>query len=514
MSPIDPGWSTSTILLLNPITPRAPISKRILSVVDYCLASLVGIFGIAIALLTLKRGIWWDEFVLLGFSTPGTSPREFLHEMITQDTNPISYYGMVYLLRAAGITNIMVLRSINLLGLPLAIFALSYGYRHKIINLSQAVIVWMLFASSPIFYDQFANLRCYFFLYAASLATSIIWYVLMLQLDSDKRLSTTTIAIWAADLMFFANLHYFATIFGGVLTAVLLIRLAIRLYWREVIVIAGIGLAAAAPAVVLGTLQLISIPKEQMSWISSGFIRSFELSGRMIEYAAARNFAVAVGIVVTCVHVIKDWTKWLEFRNAVVLLALVVLFLGVLIVANAVKPIIVDRYLIAGAGAITLSVAIVSARSETSVWLPTAVGIVALLLQAKFLYSIPSVEEGGWLPSARAVAQLKSDCPTTDVFAYPPYGPRERNEYDISVGLKINKASYGYYANKLGFSYEDLLPGASVVAEGPCPSVIWIEQMHFPGARADQILNELRVSARGPLEMRRYGSGTVIVVRE
>jgi len=204
MSPIDPGWSTSTILLLNPITPRAPISKRILSVVDYCLASLVGIFGIAIALLTLKRGIWWDEFVLLGFSTPGTSPREFLHEMITQDTNPISYYGMVYLLRAAGITNIMVLRSINLLGLPLAIFALSYGYRHKIINLSQAVIVWMLFASSPIFYDQFANLRCYFFLYAASLATSIIWYVLMLQLDSDKRLSTTTIAIWAADLMFFA----------------------------------------------------------------------------------------------------------------------------------------------------------------------------------------------------------------------------------------------------------------------------------------------------------------------
>src|SRR4051812_34401034 len=92
----------------------ASILKKTLCVVDYSLAALVGSFGIAIALMTVERGVWLDEFITIAWTTPGTSPREFLRLMITRDLHPILHYGMVYLLQAAGVTDIALLRSINL----------------------------------------------------------------------------------------------------------------------------------------------------------------------------------------------------------------------------------------------------------------------------------------------------------------------------------------------------------------------------------------------------------------
>jgi hypothetical protein len=114
---------------------------------------------------------------------------------------------------------------------------------------------------------------------------------------------------------------------------------------------------------------------------------------------------------------------------------------------------------------------------------------------------------------------LNSECPTTKIFAYPAYN-HTNGLNDISIGLKINPISYGYYAKKFQFSYEDLRPGATVVASGPCPSVIWIEHLWVfftthPNADAEQVLNEFQISKIGVAEMKRYGenSGVVIVVR-
>src|SRR5262245_23803116 len=107
------------------------ISKKTLSVVDCSLAALVGFSGIAIALMTVERGVWIDEFIKIAWTTPDTSLREFLHLMIARDLHPILHYGMVYLLQAAGVTDVALLRSLNLLGLPLVIFAIAYGFRDK-----------------------------------------------------------------------------------------------------------------------------------------------------------------------------------------------------------------------------------------------------------------------------------------------------------------------------------------------------------------------------------------------
>jgi hypothetical protein len=511
------GENRFTLMAMFFRKSRILITRKTLNVLGCSLAALVGLFGIAIALMTLRCGVWYDEFFPIAWTAPGTSPREFLHLMITREYHPILHYGMVYLLQAIGVTDIALLRSINLLGLPLVIFAVAYGMRHKLINLSQALIVWVLFASSPIFFEYVAELRCYFLLYSASIATAILWYVLMRHIEARQNTSATAISIWGAYLAIFVNLHYFATLLGGMLTAVLLTRLAIRSLWSQVLIIAGVSLAAAAPALVLGALQVFSSPKSPPSWIVTSPIESIKLSVWMVKVAAAWNVAAVAGAVVTCLFVLEDRRKRVELRTAVILLGVVASFLGALVLANAITPLIVNRYLIAGAGAVTFAVAILAASSGTPVWLPAAASAVALLLQAQTIRHL-GMDERGWLPSARAVAQLNSECPTTKIFAYPRHDFRNGLK-DIDIRLKFNQVSYGYYAKMFQFSYEDLWNGATVVASGPCPSVIWIEHVFHtfaanPNANTEQVLNEFQISKIGVAELKRYGSGVLIIVRD
>jgi hypothetical protein len=489
------------------------IARKTLNVFSCSLAGLVGLFGISIALMTLRRGVWMDEFGTIAMTTSDTSLREFLH-LMTRDVQPILYYGVVYLLQSAGVTDVALLRSINVLGLPLVIFAVAYGIRHKSINLSQALIVWVLFASAPLFFEYFAELRPYFLVYAASIAISILWYVLMRHIEARQHVSATMIAIWGAYLAILVNLHYFATFFGGMLTATLLIRLAIRRLWSQALVIGGVSLAVAAPALVLVALQVSLMPKGLMAWIKTSPILSIKMCVWMVKDGAGRNLAAVASAVVTCLFILEDQRKWVELRTAVILLSMVALFFAALVLANAITtPLIEYRYLIAGAGAVTFAVTILAASSGAPLWLPAAVSAFALLQQAQTLRSNLGIDERGWLPSVRAVAQLASECPTTKIFAYPAYN-HTSGLNDIDIGLKINPVSYGYYAKKFHFSYEDLRPGATIVASGPCPSVIWIEHLPpFFTADAEQVLNEFQISTIGVAELKRYGSGILIIVR-
>ena len=183
---------------------------KILGVVNYCLAIFVGLFGIAIALTTLERGPWLDEFLTIAWTT-NTSPREFLYLVTIVEYQPILHFGLIFLAQHAGITDVALLRALNILGLPLVLLALRYARRQRAINVPQALVLWVLYTSSPIFFEYFAELRSYFLLYSASIALSIIWYVLMKHIEENRYLSWFMIATWAAYLMIFANLHYFGT---------------------------------------------------------------------------------------------------------------------------------------------------------------------------------------------------------------------------------------------------------------------------------------------------------------
>jgi hypothetical protein len=485
------------------------VTPKILGVVDFCLSVLVALFGIAIALKTLERGPWFDEFQTLTWTTD-TSPREFLYLVTIREYQPILYYGLIFLAQHAGITDVALLRALNILGLPLVLLALLYARRQKAINVPQALVLWVLFTSSPIFLTFFAELRSYFLLYSASIGLSIIWYVLMKHIEENRYLSWFMIATWAAYLTIFANLHYFGTLFGGILTAALLIKLAIRRSWSQALVVAGISFAAAAPALALVAVQIHSIPENFVLWIKTTPITSVRYSLGIVRHAASNNLAAVASAVVVTFLFLKDGRKSIELRAPFMLLGMVGLFLGGLILADAIRPLVIYRYLIPAAGAVTFAVAILASACGSSVWVPALVSVNALFAQAYALYSILGIEN--WPPTVRAIAQLKSECATTKIFAYPPM----LLQVDPVVGPKINSVIYGYYAKKFGFSYEDLRPGATVATSGPCPSVIWIEDPVQSGlnTEVEQVLHDLRISKLGDVETKRYNIlGALIIVR-
>jgi hypothetical protein len=175
------------------------------------------------------------------------------------------------------------------------------------------------------------------------------------------------------------------------------------------------------------------------------------------------------------------------------LLAVVAFFFGALDLANAAMPLIVDRYLIAGAGAVTVAIAILAASSEAPVWLPAIASAFARFLQGQTLRYNLNFPDHGWMSSARAVAQFVSECPSSRVFAYPAYN-HTHGLNDPAIALRINRFSYGYYAKKFQFAYEDLSSGSTVAASGQCPSIIWIEHMMIyaetPNPNVERVLND------------------------
>src|SRR5262249_49105381 len=142
---------------------------------------------------------------------------------------------------------------------------IAYVYRLKAISSSQAVILLALFASSSIFTEYFAELRGYFLLYSASISVGLLWCVLMQLIETGSSPPRSMIAIWGLCLAIYVNLHYFATILGGLLTITLLFSLAVRRFLRPMFALASVSVIAASPAIILWTLQVFSTPAGQMS---------------------------------------------------------------------------------------------------------------------------------------------------------------------------------------------------------------------------------------------------------
>src|SRR5262245_47232032 len=147
----------------------------------------------------------------------------------------------------------------------------------------------------------------------------------MKHVEANRHLSWFLIAAWGACLIILTNLHYLGTMFGGMLTAALLMKLAFRRLWSGVLVIGGISLVAAARALTLGTLQVYNYPKGLMSWIKTSPILSIKLSVWMVKDATAKNLAAVAGAVVMCLFILEDRRKWIELRTPVMLLGIVAL---------------------------------------------------------------------------------------------------------------------------------------------------------------------------------------------
>ena len=454
---------------------------------NFNLSALSVALGVVIALSTLTWGPWEDEFWTLASTARGLTVHEFLANMY-QDQHPIIYYGLIYLAQAVGIGEIVALRSLNVLGLALVATVLLYAYRHKAIDSTQIMLVAVLYASSPIFLWYFSELRGYFILYSASISISILWLMIAQRANGARpTLSSSMIAAWGICLAIFVNLHYFATIFGGILTLALLLMLARRKLWRLAFVLVAVSLAAAAPALLLGALQAKFSLSGQMNWITTNFREALRYTIRIVDYAVSSNIPAIACAAVTAMLLLEDRKLRERYRNVVILILLAAVFFGMMIGLNAIVPMLWDRYLISAAGAATVATAFLAASARAPKWIPAATAAVAIVVQ---LYAISWLEYTGrgFSPIASAIAQTKLACETAKVFAVIP-----------SQNAAMRSLAFQYYGRQFNFSITEITSKPlQPITAGACPSLVWIwGTQRDVGSSATQLIRDYDLPVGG-----------------
>jgi hypothetical protein len=480
------------------------VSVRVL---ELALATLVLAAGLAIAFSTLSRGVWLDEFITRATTAPDVTGRQFLVAMSTEQ-HPLLHYGLIFLAQAAGLTTFAELRGLNILGVVLVLAALWHAYRRHVVDSSAVCIIVSLYASSPIFLDYFAELRAYCLLYSASIAVTLAWLTLR-ETAATKRTSSGDLVVYGVSLAIFTSLHYFATLLGGLLTLALALEHGLAGRVKTAMAISVGGIIAAAPALVMGAIQReATFAPGRNTWVTTSPMAAVSTIGHVIRDATASNLpALACGIV-TMLFLVERKSLWKDLRGAVMLGATVALFFAVILGLNTLRPIVVDRYLFAAAGAVGVGVALLSARPGMPQLATSAICLFALTMEVDAVRT-RRFHRDGWRTSAQEVAHQVASCPGTRVFADP----------FVYQGVADSEArfwreGYRFYADAFAFDFAEIGRGATVSAAGVCPSLVWIEHSwRVQGFPLDRLLAELNIKVIGGAALSYVGSGAVIVVR-
>lgn len=466
------------------------------------LASACFLLGALIALLDLATPPWMDEFNTYVTTMHGHSLAQFF-EFSLRGQHPLGFEGPIFLAQALGVTDIVLLRLYNLAGVALALFAVWLAHRKASITLAQAAVIIALYVSSFGFLSYFGSLRPYFLVFSASIAVALAWR--MIFIEGWRK----PLWLWCGALAIFANLHYFATIFGGLLTAALIVQTLVRRDVRGAVAIGVVSAFAASPAIVLGALQ-------STSTIGSGTLYYFipGLGSGMDAIVHATGAAIALNVPVgLCALWGAGRAVWRrENLDALALLGVVLLFFAIMLGAHLYKPLLYDRYLFAAAGGIMVAAAVLSTGTDWRRFLAPVICAYALLVQGWALLFAPRLD--GWEPSAEFVADFVDKCATTKVYTVPyarvsngPIWTTPLNPTEIDA----RRFGYHYYAARHHFETQELSPGASVGPSGNCLSVIWIE--HFwPTSPPEALLFNLRIHNIGPAYFAQIGSGVVVTV--
>lgn len=478
------------------------------------LTTLVVLIAFVLGAISFTRGVWLDEFFTLMATGPETSFSEFM-TFVFGEPHPILHYALVFLAQKLGLTDVIALRGLNLLGALGAAAALYAALRRKTITTSTACVIITLYASSSIFSTYLAEVRAYFLLFSASLAATLAWKIIF---DGAAATSRRDWILYFVSLAALANLHYFGTLYGGFLALSLISNAALQRDWRRAAIVALVSAAAAAPAVLTFYIQSQAVLQPTFnSWIYTSFKQGIRFVLDVMGMAIHMNYVVIAAAMVSALFLVESRERLAAARWVFWLTATFVVFVAFISVANLFRSIIWFRYLFAAAG----SVVVLAAALATQPFLPrltvSAICAAAIALQCYGIYR-PANTDDGWRTTARHVASQVAQCPTTKVYAQlwgtdPLYA---------EVVTRWMLFGYNYYAEKYDFVTQTLRVGDTVPSsDGACPSIIWIEHYYYhfyktprpPNVTADDVLRELQVTVQGEPALQWLGSGAIITVR-
>lgn len=467
--------------------------------------------AVAIAWACLHRGPWYDEFYTQYVTRPGPGWTEALRKSWLADNHPPLYYALA---RASdGLGRIETHRLLNLAIGACGLLAGAAIVRDVPRLLPAGAALLLLLAGNEWTVLSGSELRSYFLSLCAGalLAFSLAALALTREGGSIPR----RLAYGAAVLIGF-NTHIVTTLIAGSLILPFLLIAALQRDWSY---FRALLLPPLASGLLFVAVSLVQLPHWQANtqnfWIEGG-LASARWS---IEYALLRcleaNPLVLAGAIAGVAIMGRDLMRDRAACEGIAILAQlsagVVLGLALLTAIHLVHPLLIEKYLTAMVGAVSLGMALACGRLLRA--LGPAAG--AMFLGAALLLSLWSLcdhvarttARNSWYGTGRYVADIRATCPDTlvhvdrfwnaDVMAMSP-----------ADNLAVAPAAYRTVAAHFGFALE---PETSRRMAKACPTLFWAEHDTRHRFTDAAILAHLRASgfAVNAITVRRIGDGWV-----
>lgn len=491
----------------------APPSTRIRGGELHRWATALFVFtGCAAVYACLSRGIWLDEFWSLRLGDPALSLPALIEQRWLRDTNPMTANLLYRLAAASGAQDIVALRLI--LNVPAGVMLLTATWwlaRGSPTRSAFYVVFAILVVGLPAFVATFSDFRAYFWQLCA--AAILVMFAYRLTLDTPSAVPRPLTALGIAALVAALTLHFVSALIVSVLVAGFLLQL-IRKRDRGVFIAIGIPAALCWTAMLaMFVVQYRRVAQEvDASWIGTStpdalWITAGTLAAALLANPAAAAFALLSSRGVPPAE--RDFVALLA-TGAAAGIALVLLI-------NAWRPIVVDRYLLGwqvalcGIIAAYASRVVAGGRWKLSLVVACSAASVALTAYQK-------ARETGWNGTRDHIAGIARDCPATTVHAISPWRLKaQRGSRAAAHERPVFDGAYRRLARTAGFAVS-LVPDGARVLDVPvaCPSLLWIE--HSGGRRLSDpaaLLRAADLGYRQPARVSMYASddGVVITAR-
>jgi hypothetical protein len=449
-----------------------------------CIAgAALGMILAVAALDAALRGPWLDEFWTLELSDTGKGLIPLIRDGWLRDAHPPAFNAWATLLASLGVGSIAAGRLVS--NLIAAAFMIVAAWRLARRMPGQAGFIsalLLLTLSLPEAMDAFATYRSYFWQTGAMVTLILVArHVATARDDLDWRRDADLVAIAALATAAAIGLHYIGGLFGGLLAGAIAWCAVARGLRRW----SAVTLAAAALAgLFVAASVLLQAPnwaaEFDHSWID---LPGFEALG--VPLALAIGALIHNPLALLGLRAGGSWRDGAERRFLAVITGVLVAGVAIVLAVHAIKPIVVDRYLIA------VAVLVCGLMAVPAAWLARdrlLFGLFALL--SVIVAAEPLLQSGikpKWREDARTIADIVSACPTTQVFAASGWalGPAaetrtaRREDPVFERAYRLLSRPFGYRIHFIGQN------GVAHASPAACPVLLWFE--HTPNEAEDDL---------------------------
>jgi hypothetical protein len=440
-----------------------------------------------VAAVALRRnaheGAWFDEYATVWFSDPALGLRQLFVSRWASETNPPTYYAVIWFLRESGITSIRGLRAFSIVPyatvIGYAIWRALWSRTDRCLILAATLI----FLGTGDHYRFLPELRSYYWQVLSAFGFSLSSALLLLRAagaGASDRLNRADALTCSVSLFMLMNLHFTAALLGGCLWLWALWFAWVQGDRRLVLflLVTGVVSGGIAGASILIRIGLLA-GQVRTFWIETSTTQALLMIGQIVLGAVSKNIVLVLLVVAAVVALaVPSWRQEdgrRETEVGLVFAGAVVSFLSILLLLNIWRPIVILIYIASAAPVLSMAFCLLAAPLLRARWRLMA----AVMANALLVVLINAVHAPGRprdVQVAHILGQLHQTCPSARLLGVQDSAPAGDSNSERILGVRrFSEIEYTMLAQQ----YD--LPIKPVSADQPwqpprsqvCPTAIW-----------------------------------------